>query len=110
MIVHFSYRIAYFLPNPTVLWRLPFAVFVEFGGGCFVGLAQLLPNARYLGSKKRAALLEHGIRLIEDDPWAYRGHDLPGKLGPHFEIGSTGHRSTSEVDVVQWAVNNLLPH
>lgn len=110
MIVHFSYRIAYFWPNPTVLWRLPFAVFVEFGGACFVGIARLLPDARYAGSEARVALLERGIQAIMDDPWDYRGHDLSGKLGPHFEIGGTGHQATSEVDVVQWAVNNLLPH
>lgn len=110
MIVHFSYRIAIFWPNPTVPWRLPFAVFVEFGGACFVGIARLLPDARYLGSEERAVLLDHGIRMIKDDPWAYRGHDLAGKFGPHFGVGSTGHLETSDFDVVQWAVDNLLPH
>ena len=106
----FSYRIAYFNPNPAVLWRLPFAVFVKFGGGCFVGIARLLPDAGYLGSSGRSALLEHAIQEITTEPLAYQGHDLTNKLGPHFEIGGTEWIATRSPDFVQWAVENLLPH
>jgi hypothetical protein len=108
--INFTYRLAYFLPNPAVLWRLPFAVFVKFGGGCFVGIARLLPDARYLGSSGRAALLEHAIQEITTEPLAYQGHDLSGKLGPHFEIGGTQRIATHSTDFVQWAVDHLLPN
>lgn len=108
--IDFTCRVAYFFPNPTVDWRIPFAAFVELGGACFIAVAKLLPDARYLGSAERSVLLQHAIREIEIDPWRHRGSLLSQALGPHFSIGETMRITASTSAPVQWVRDTILPH
>jgi hypothetical protein len=108
-VILFKYRVAFFHPRIAIDWRIPFAVFVEYGEAVFVGIAKLLPSPEYLGSVTLTWMLRHAISEIQAEPIAYRGWGLSRMLGPHFEMGkpiSVGINTTSPVD---WAVDNVLP-